>query len=72
MKMMYNTAIIIYGVAIWTDNLEKWEDIFQSGKSRGILNRLETSGKAKENHTKYWKAQGISDKYFLLFLVICE
>ena len=70
--MTYNTAIIIYGVPTRTDNLEKWEDIFKSGKSRGILNRLDTSGKAKENHTKYWKAQGISDKCFLLFLVICE
>ena len=26
-------------------NLEKWEGIFQSGKSRGILNRLVKSGK---------------------------
>ena len=26
-------------------NLEKWEGIFQSGKSREILNRLEKSGK---------------------------
>ena len=30
----------------------KWEGIFQSGKSQGIMNRL-------ENHTKYWKTQGI-------------
>ena len=37
--------------------LEKWEGIFQSGKSQGILNRLEKSG---ENHTKYWKTPGIS------------
>ena len=27
------------------ENLEKWEGIFQSGKSRGILNTLEKSGK---------------------------
>ena len=27
------------------ENLEKWEGIFQSGKSQGILNRLEKSGK---------------------------
>ena len=45
---------------------KKWEGIFQSGKSQGILNRLEKS----ENHTKYWKIQGISDKFYLLFLVI--
>ena len=31
----------------------KWEGIFQSGKSQGILKRLEKSG--------------ISDKYYLLF-----
>ena len=37
------------------ENLEKWEGIFQSGKSQGILNRLEKSGKVRENHTKYWK-----------------
>ena len=28
-------------------NLEKWEGIFQSGKSQGILNRLEKSGKSQ-------------------------
>ena len=27
------------------ENLGKWEGIFQSGKSQGILNRLEKSGK---------------------------
>ena len=26
-------------------NLEKWEGIFQSGKSQGILNRMQKSGK---------------------------
>ena len=26
------------------ENLEKWEGIFQSGKSQGILNRLKKSG----------------------------
>ena len=29
------------------ENLEKWEGIFQSGKSPGILNRLEKSGKSQ-------------------------
>ena len=29
------------------ENLEKSEGIFQSGKSQGILNRLEKSGKSK-------------------------
>ena len=29
------------------ENLEKWEGILQSGKSQGILNRLEKSGKSQ-------------------------
>ena len=33
---------------------EKWEGIFQSGKSQGILNRLEKSGKITQNTGKYW------------------
>ena len=28
---------------------------------------FEQTGKVRENHTKYWKTQGISDKVFLLF-----
>ena len=42
------------------ENLKKWEGIFQSGKSHGILNRLEKS-------QKYWKTEAISNKYYLLF-----
>ena len=34
------------------ENLEKWEGIFKSGKSRGILNRLEKSGKTTPNTGK--------------------
>ena len=34
------------------ENLEKWEGIFQSGKSQGILNRLEKSGKIAQNTGK--------------------
>ena len=34
------------------ENLEKWEGIFQSGKSPGILNRLEKSGKITQNTGK--------------------
>ena len=37
------------------ENLEKWEVIFQLGKSQGILKRLERSG----NFTQDWKGQGI-------------
>ena len=29
-----------------------------------------SQGKVRENHTKYWKNLGISDKYYLLSLVI--
>ena len=36
---------------------------FQSGKNQEILEK-------SENHTKYWKSRGISEKYYLLFLVI--
>ena len=45
------------------ENLEKWEGIFQSGN-------FEQTGKVRENDTKYWKIQGISEKYYVLFSVI--
>ena len=31
---------------------------------------FEQIGKVGENHTKYWKIQGMSEKCYLLFLVI--
>ena len=31
---------------------------------------FEQTGKVRENHTKYWKTQGIWDKYYLIFLYI--
>ena len=31
---------------------------------------FEQTGKVNENHTKYWKIQGISDKFSFYFLVI--
>ena len=34
------------------ENLEKWEGIFQSGKSQGILSRLEKSGNFAQNTGK--------------------
>ena len=40
---------IITGFPLRLENLEKWESIFQSGKSQGILNRLEKSGKITQN-----------------------
>ena len=48
------------GFLLRLENLEKWEGIFQSGN-------FEQTGKVRENLTKYWKTQGISDKYNLLF-----
>ena len=35
------------GFPLGLENLEKWEGIFQSGKSQGILTRLEKSGKSQ-------------------------
>ena len=35
------------GFPLGLENLEKWEGIFQSGKSQGILNRLQKSGKSQ-------------------------
>ena len=40
------------GFPLGLENLEKWEGIFQSGKSQGILNRLEKSGNFTQNTGK--------------------
>ena len=37
--------------------------------SQGRPGNFERTGKVRENHTKYWKTQGISEKCYLLFLV---
>ena len=37
------------------ENVEKWEGIFQSGKSQGILSRLEKSGNFAQNTGKTGK-----------------
>ena len=42
----------VSGFPLGLENLEKWEGIFQSGKSQGILNRLEKSGKIIQNTGK--------------------
>ena len=39
-------------VPTWTGKPGKWENIFQSGKSQGILNRLEKSGNCTQNTRK--------------------
>ena len=40
------------------ENLEKWEGIFQSGKSQGIFNRLEKSGKSQGKSHKILEKLG--------------
>ena len=47
----------ITGFPLGLENLEKWEGVFQSGKSRGIFNRLEKSGKITQNTGKMRKFQ---------------
>ena len=48
------------------ENLKK---IGRNFPVREKLGNFEQTGKVTENRTKYWKIQGISDKYYLLFLV---
>ena len=43
---------MITGFPLGLENLEKWEGIFQSRKSQGILNRLEKSEKIIQNSGK--------------------
>ena len=52
-KAYLNKDDIGTGFPLGLENLEKWEGIFQSGKSQGILNRLEKSGKITQNTGKY-------------------
>ena len=47
-----STRILQSGFPLGLKNLKKWEGIFQSGKSQGILNRLEKSGKITQNTGK--------------------
>ena len=49
------------------ENLEKWEGIFQSGKTQGILNRLEKSGKITQN---MGKLREFEINIIFIFLVI--
>ena len=66
-KNIYAQVYIKTGFPLRLENLEKWEGVFQSGKSQGILNRLEKSGKITQNTGEMRK---ISDKYYLIFLMI--
>ena len=40
------------------------------GKVREFWTDWKSQGKVRENHTKYWKTQGIWNKYYLIFLMI--
>ena len=52
-------------------NLEKWEGIFQSGKSQGILNRLAKSGKSQGKITQNTgKLREFQTNIIFYFLVI--
>ena len=44
---LFVQPILSQGSHSGLENLEKLEGIFQSGKSQGILNRLEKSGKSQ-------------------------
>ena len=55
------------GFPLRLENLEKWEGIFQSGESQGILNRLEKSGKITQNTGK---TSGNFSKMLCYLLVI--
>ena len=52
MEILINSHAEWTGFPLRLENLEKWEGIFQSGKSQGILNRLEKSGKITQNTGK--------------------
>ena len=58
----------------WTGKPGKWQNNFQSGKSLGILNRLEKSGiftqntgKMRKIYPKYWKSEEILVSFYLYF-----
>ena len=50
------------------ENLKKWEGIYQSGKSQGILNRLEKSGKSQgKSHRILEIAGNFKEMLFVIF-----
>ena len=51
------------GFPLGLENLEKWEGIFQSGS-------FEQTGKSRKITQNTGKNETISDKYYLIFLVI--
>ena len=57
-------VIVLPGFQLELEKLEKWEGIFQSGKSQRILNKLEKSGKITQNTGELREFQ---EKCYLLF-----
>ena len=67
----------VYMAPTWTGKPRKLENFFQSGKSQGILNRLEKSGnftqntgKMREFYPKYWKIGEILASFYFYFSLI--
>ena len=58
---------IFTGFPLGLENLEKMGRHFPVREKSG---NFEQTGKVRENHTKYWKTQGILNKYYLIFLMI--
>ena len=54
----YGSGRIFSGFPLGLENLEKWEGIFQSGKSQRILNRLEKSGRSQGKSHKILENSG--------------
>ena len=61
------------------NSLEKTQDLTEDRRPKPSLSlhmhfpvreksgNFEQTGKVRENHTKYWKTEGISEKNYLLF-----
>ena len=49
------------------ENLENGKAFSSQGKVREFWIDWKSQGKVRENHTKYWKTEEISEKNYLLF-----
>ena len=65
--MQKHLACALVRVPTQTGKPGKMERHFPVREKSG---NFEQTGKVRENHTKYWKTQEISDKYCLIFLYI--
>ena len=59
--------VFFFRVPLGLENLGKWESIFQSGKSQGILNRLEKSGKSH----KILEDREVICYFVVIFKLLC-